>query len=82
MDKQWLDKNASYMDFNVNSCLLTSHPQLEPKSTCLMFVMPLVGGTEVNTNPAGEGAHAGRCDADRRHAIIQPALLVTKIPNA
>ncbi|KAF0895329.1 hypothetical protein E2562_012367 [Oryza meyeriana var. granulata] len=26
MDKQWLDKNASYMDFNVISCQCTNHP--------------------------------------------------------
>lgn len=39
-------------------------------STDLMLVVPLPGGAEVDTSPAGEGAYAGRCHPHRRHAII------------
>jgi hypothetical protein len=85
MDKQWLDKNASYMDFNVRSAcahfILCFNSKCK-SSTDLMFVMPLPGSAEVDKSPAGERAYAGRCHPYRRHAIIQPALLVTKIPNS
>jgi hypothetical protein len=59
MDKQWLKKNASYMDFNVSSCIFNHSFECRlHELNGLTIVMALTGGTEVNESPAGAGAYA------------------------